>query len=204
MTRFWKRHREEQVEALLKSNRPEPRGEFVAAVLERIEPKQRPFDVHGLGRRLVLAAIVTALAIGAAAAAGGINSASNGIGSLVSAAKKAVTPPPQANSSASTQGNQSGVNQSGNQGGSQQNGNNGNNGQGGDPQNTSNQVSPADAQYTFTFCHATDSDTNPYVQLTLPLAGYLNHIANHPFDLPTVPPGGCPTTENPGKDTGHP
>ena len=83
MRRFWKRRHEAEIERLLRANRAEPRDEFVESVLGRLEtqrPRFRP-------RRILVAAAVTALAGGAASAAGGAHVASTSISNLVHAAQ---------------------------------------------------------------------------------------------------------------------
>jgi hypothetical protein len=99
MRRFWKRdHHHDPVERLLRNNRPQPHDEYVARMLEHLKVERRPiFRPHGLGRRVLLAAVVTALAFGAAVAAGGVQSASSGITGLVDVAKKSVSAPGKSN-----------------------------------------------------------------------------------------------------------
>jgi hypothetical protein len=87
MRRFWKRRREDEIERLLRANRAEPRDVFVDSVLGGLEtqrPRFRP-------RRILVAAAVTALAGGAASAAGGAHVAGTSISSLVRAAQAGVT-----------------------------------------------------------------------------------------------------------------
>lgn len=87
MRRFWKRRPDDEIERLLRANRTEPRDEFVNSVLGRLEaqrPRFRP-------RRILVAAVVTALAGGAASAAGGAHVAGTSISNLVHAAQSGVT-----------------------------------------------------------------------------------------------------------------
>jgi hypothetical protein len=183
MGRFRKRSQVGPVDTLLDANRPVPRAEFASVIVERVESERR-LHVRG-GRRLVLAVVLTALAVGAAAAAGGVKAASDGVGSLVDVAKKTVVSPPQANSS-SSQGNQQGVNQSGSEGGNQQGDNQANQG-----------VSAGDQQYAVTICHATGSVTNPYVELTLSPQGAAQHLLNHLGDFILAAGGSCPSKVHP-------
>jgi hypothetical protein len=94
MPRFWMRNRHDPVDRLLRESRPQPRDEYVATMLARLESERRRlFRPRSLGRRVLLAAVVTALAFGAAVAAGGVQSASSGIKGLVDVAKKSVNAP---------------------------------------------------------------------------------------------------------------
>lgn len=45
-----------------------------------------------------------------------------------------------------------------------------------------------------TICHATGSETNPYVEITIAQAGWDNGHSKHEDDLNPVPEGGCPGT----------
>lgn len=45
-----------------------------------------------------------------------------------------------------------------------------------------------------TICHATGSETNPYVEITIAQAGWDNGHSKHADDLNPVPEGGCPGT----------
>jgi hypothetical protein len=83
--RFWKRHREDEIERLLRANRPELREEFIASQLERLDgqgqrQRRRP---QRLGRRVLVAAAVTALAVGVGVAAGATQVAGTSISNLV-------------------------------------------------------------------------------------------------------------------------
>ena len=81
--RFWKRHREDKIERLLRANRAEPRDEFVGSLLERLNVQQQRFRPQRLGRRLLVATAVTALALGAGVAAGATHVAGTSISNLV-------------------------------------------------------------------------------------------------------------------------
>jgi hypothetical protein len=175
MLRFWRRH-EDPIESLLARNRPEPSEEYARTIISRMEAKSRRFDVRVPVRRLVVAIALTGVAIGLAATAGGVHSASVGVVNLVNVAKNTVSSPGQNQSNASQQSN-------GNQGGNGQAGNN----------NQADDESPGDHQYTVTICHRTGSDTNPYVTLHLSPQGAAAHLRNHPDDFVPTPPAGCPT-----------
>jgi hypothetical protein len=82
MRRFWKPHREDEVERFLRANRAEPRDEFVASMLERLQTKRRSGRPQRLGRRVAVAAAVTALAVGAGVAAGGIHTVGTSVSNL--------------------------------------------------------------------------------------------------------------------------
>jgi hypothetical protein len=45
-----------------------------------------------------------------------------------------------------------------------------------------------------TLCHATGSTTNPYVEITVSVAGATNGHAKHPGDIIPAPADGCPTS----------
>lgn len=83
MRAFWKPHREDEIERLLRVNRAEPRDEFTTSLLERLETRERRFRPQRLGRRIAVAAAVTALAAGAGVAAGATNVAGTSISNLV-------------------------------------------------------------------------------------------------------------------------
>jgi hypothetical protein len=94
MPRFRMRDRLDPVDGLLRDNRRQPRDEYVASMLARLEAERgRLFRPRALGRRVLLAAVVTVLAFGAAVAAGGVQSASSGFTVLVDVAKKSVSSP---------------------------------------------------------------------------------------------------------------
>ena len=86
MPQFWKRRRD-HVESLLEAHRPEPRDDYVASVLERLDSEPRRSRGFGVGRRLLVAAVLTALAMGAAVAAGGVQTTRHSVSGLVQVAK---------------------------------------------------------------------------------------------------------------------
>jgi hypothetical protein len=43
----------------------------------------------------------------------------------------------------------------------------------------------------FSLCHATGSETNPFVFITVSAQGFANHLANHPDDFPADSPADC-------------
>lgn len=81
--RFWKRHREDEIERLLRTNRAEPREEFIASQLERLDGQRQRPRPQRLGRRVLVAAAVTALAVGAGVAAGATQVTGTSISNLV-------------------------------------------------------------------------------------------------------------------------
>jgi hypothetical protein len=94
MIRFGRR-REDHLERLLRENRPEPRNEFLAPMVERAASGRSRPRLGGVGRRVALAAAVTVAAAGTAVAAGAVSSASNGLGHLVGAAHHTFSQPSQ-------------------------------------------------------------------------------------------------------------
>jgi hypothetical protein len=95
MRKFWHPRREDEIERLLCENRAQPRDEFIASLLERLETRQRRFRPQRLGRRIVLAAAVTALAAGAGVAAGATHVAGQSISNLVHVGNDSSTQPAQ-------------------------------------------------------------------------------------------------------------
>jgi hypothetical protein len=81
--RFWKHHREDEIERLLRANRAEPRDEFVASLLQRLDAQQQRFQPQRLGRRVLVATAVTALTVGAGVAAGATHVTGTSISNLV-------------------------------------------------------------------------------------------------------------------------
>ena len=94
MARFWQRGKDRSIEQLLRANRPEPRDEFAASVLNQVT------DTPALAaprrarstRRFALALALTVVALGLAGVLGGISAATAGLGGIAHVAKKAVTP----------------------------------------------------------------------------------------------------------------
>ena len=172
MRKFWQQRREDEIERLLRANRAEPRDEFLATLVERLETQQQRFRPQRLGgRRVLVAAAVTALAVGAGVAAGATHVAGTSISNLVQVGQSGVH----------------GANHSSNGGGNSQQ-NNGNDGNAG---NSSS--SAGDHQYTVELCHHTSSATHPWVDLFLSPQGAAEHLKHHPLDFIVGAPGN-PTT----------
>jgi hypothetical protein len=173
MTRLWKRHREDEIERLLRANRPEPRDEFVNSLLGPLETKPQRFRPQRPGRRILLATAVTVLAASAAIAAGGAHVAGTSISNLVRVAQSGVS---SANHTPNNNGNAH----------QDKNGSNGkdDNGNGDD--------SAGDHQYAVEVCHHTGSTTNPWVPLFLSPQGAANHLKNHPDDFLVDSTHPCP------------
>jgi hypothetical protein len=53
---------------------------------------------------------------------------------------------------------------------------------------------PENQNGKITLCHATGSATNPYVEITVSVAGATNGHAKHPGDIIPAPADGCPTS----------
>ena len=85
MPPIWKRRRD-PLENLLRASRPEPRSEFAASVLARLEGERARFRLAGLRRRVLIAGFVTALAAGAAIAAGATTTLASSVNGLVQVA----------------------------------------------------------------------------------------------------------------------
>jgi hypothetical protein len=90
MQSFWKRAGEDEVERFLGANRPEPRPEFVATVLPRLGTERQGARPQRLGGRVLIAAAVSALALGAGIAAGGVHVAGTGISNLIRVGKSGI------------------------------------------------------------------------------------------------------------------
>jgi hypothetical protein len=167
MRRFWKQHREDEIGRLLRLSRPEPRDEFVASLLGRLEPQQQRSRRPRMGGRVLVAAAVTALAVGAGVAAGATHVAGTSISNLVN------------------------VGQSG--GKNANAGNGGNAHHKGSNEKADSSPSPADDQYTVAVCHHTGSTTNPWVEIFVSPQGAANLVKHHPPDYIVGAPGN-PTT----------
>jgi hypothetical protein len=106
MARFWKRGTGRSVERLLRANRPTPRGDFAQSLMRRLDaeitPKRRVSP-----QRYRLALVMAVLLVALAAALGGITAASAGVGNIVHAAAKVVTPAGSSGSQSSTEKNKS-------------------------------------------------------------------------------------------------
>jgi hypothetical protein len=137
--------------------------------MERLETQPRRFRQQRFGRRIVVAAAVTALAASAGVAAGGIHVAGTSISGLVHVA-------------------QSGVN------GANHNSNgNGNSAQHNSGKTDDKSPTAGQHQYAVPVCHHTHSATNPWVELFLSPQGAANHLKHHPEDFIVGAPGN-PTT----------
>jgi hypothetical protein len=147
--RFWKR--EDDLEARLRAERPEPRPEFVRAVAAGIDaaPRRRSY-------RLAFAAALTALAIAAFGAVGGLGYAAKAV---ARGADEAVSLSQRGGNSIAANNNNNGNNNNGNN-------NNGNNNNGDDDEDDD---TPAENQYKgkTTICHRTRSERNPFVLITV-------------------------------------
>jgi hypothetical protein len=154
MRGFWTQRRKDEIEGLLRAHRAEPRDEFVASLLERLETRHRIFRPHPAGRRVLVAAVVTAVALGAGIALGGAHVAGTSISNLVRVGQSSSQAPKNTPNS-NTNGN---------------NTNNGNDNNGGDQ------------QYSVPVCHHTGSRTNPWIELFLSPEGAANHVKHHPPD----------------------
>lgn len=95
MRKFWKQRREDEIEHLLRTNRAEPREEFAAALLRRLEPKRSGFRPQRIGGRVLVATAVTVLAVGAGVAAGGTHVAGTSFSNLIHIGKSGITGPNQ-------------------------------------------------------------------------------------------------------------
>jgi hypothetical protein len=216
MSRFWKRHQSDPVETLLQANRPQPSDEYIASQLARLETRPRRSHVGvRLGARVLVAAGITALALGAALAAGGISSAADGVHGLVNVAKLSVGDQPQdkskpnkdestttENTPTTTQDSSTTTTDTTSTGQDTSTttttlgtaapivDNNS-----GPADDNSQNESAGDHQYAIEICHHTSSATNPWVDLFLSPQGAANHLANHtgpPPDFLVTPNTPCP------------
>jgi len=176
MRRFWKQRREDEIERLLRANRAEPRDEFVASLLGRLETKRHRTRPQRLGRRILVAGAVTVLAASAGIAAGGVHVAGTSISNLVHVAQSGVN----------------GANHTLN-GDSAHQDKNGNNGKDDNGNGDDNPQSAGEHQYAVAICHHTHSATNPWVELFLPPPAVAAHLKHHPGDYIVGAPGN-PTT----------
>ena len=110
MMRFWSKQHDDPIAALLEANRPEPRDQLVAGVLERIEAPRRRLVGRPSRHRLAVALAVTALSVVGAASAGAAGGVSTGLGSLYNLARQTVAFHPATVSQSPTSGNQQVVN----------------------------------------------------------------------------------------------
>lgn len=93
MRNFWKPRREDEIERLLRANRAEPREEFATDLLERLETRRSSFRPHRIGARVLVAAAVTVLAVGAGVAAGGTHVAGTSFSNLLHVGKAGFNEP---------------------------------------------------------------------------------------------------------------
>lgn len=207
MPRFWKRQHD-PIETLLQANRPEPRSDFAAATIARLTAERRRVYASSLRSRLLVAGLVTAVAAGAAVAAGGASTVSNSVTSLVNVAKQTVNGNGNGNGNGDGNGNGNGGQKSGPTTTSTQtttttaptttsvvttstqttttNGQSTvaastaptNNGNGGEQGG-----SPGDNQYAVAVCHHTGSATNPWIVINVSPQGAANHVVHDAPDF---------------------
>jgi hypothetical protein len=220
MPRFWMRDRRDSVDRLLRESRPQPRDEYLATMLARLESERRRlFRPRTLGRRVLLAAVVTALAFGAAVAAGGVQSASSGLTGLVNVAKKSIGSPATSSghesNNARGKDHSAGTTTTGSEGtGKTPTGGNttttgsGNGATGANVEqhgngNTDNTTGygksenagedPAEHQYSVAVCHHTHSATNPWVEIHVPPEVAARFVAHFdPWDFIVTRSHQCP------------
>ncbi len=84
MPKFWTRRHDDPIEGLLREQRPEPREEFVAAVVARVESQGRRAATGAtrVRRQLAVAFAITAIAVGAAISAGAVQATAHGLSGL--------------------------------------------------------------------------------------------------------------------------
>lgn len=205
MPKFWKHRRDEPVEQLLRAHRPEPRDEFATKLLGRVRAERPRRGLRLAGRGAFAATALTAIAVAAAVAAGGVHTATTSLNGIVEVGKHTLA-------SNNSNGNSSQRETICHATGSASNpyveltlppsGVAGHEKHPGDiipaPAGGCGSQTPGHQQYFETICHRTNSDVHPYVTLTLPPAGVAAHM-KHPYDLIPAPPGGCPTSAPPIK-----
>jgi hypothetical protein len=142
MLGFWRPGRdnrsERRIEQLLRRHRGVPRDEFVATMLDRVEPQPERTASRPLGGRVLVAAVVTALAVGAGVAAGATHVAGTSITNLVHVANSGLhgsTSHPADNHKFKPYHHHPG---------------------------------PGDHQYVVPVCHHTHSRRHPWIELFLP------------------------------------
>jgi hypothetical protein len=209
MLRVWKGRHNDPIETVLQANRPAPRAEYAVSMLARLESRRRSVRTASLHRRVAAAILVTAVAAGAAFAAGGASALSGGVTDLVNVASHGLNGNDNGNGNNQGQGHQSTVTTTQttttaaattttiatttttsaqpNVAPTNESGNSTNDNVGGNLG-----LSPGDHQYAVTICHHTGSDTNPWVELTLSPQGAANHLAHHPDDFVVTPSTPCP------------
>jgi hypothetical protein len=178
--RVWKQRNDEQLERLLRANRPQPREEFVTTMLQRLDSTRRRLrrPPQRLTARIVAAGALTALVLAAAAAAGGAHTVATSVSGLVNVAQQGLN---SSNQPISTVASSNSSHQD-------KNDSNGKDDNG----NGDDQGSAGDQQYAVTICHHTGSATNPWVELTLSPQGAANHLAHHPDDFIVTSTTPCP------------
>lgn len=166
MPKFWRRPHEDDTERFLRANRPEPREEFVAALLQRFAT-ERPRFRPRLGRRILLAGALTALAVGAGIAAGGPHVAATSIANLVRVGSSGIH---------GSSGNKDQAIQS-------------------DTRDNGSSNWAGNYETNVPVCHHTGSQTNPWMEIFVSPQGAANHVKHDPPDYIVGAPGSpntCP------------
>jgi hypothetical protein len=161
MRRMWR------LERRLKSDRPQPRDEFVSALMTRVVPQAPP---PRSAWRPVLVGALTALLLVAFAATGGIGYAAKSVQGGTTAVADLVTGP--SNDSHPNNGN---------------NGNNGNASGNGTTAQTSNDSDPsaqsnAGGEGKTTICHVPPGNSDNPQTITVGDSAVADHLANNPGD----------------------
>jgi hypothetical protein len=174
MRRMWR------LERRLKSDRPQPRDEFLSALANRVTPEApRP---QSPWRRPVLVGGLTALLIAAFAATGGIGYAAKSVQGGTSAVASLVTGP--SNDTHPNNGNGGNATNNGN-------GGNGNNGNGNSSNNGTSQTSNASdpsaqsnagGEGKTTICHVPPGNAGNPQTITIGNSAVAAHLANDPGD----------------------